>query len=118
MWKEYLGWIGDDSRTVIVMLIRTEVLRMAEEVLFESERTQSREEIAGYLQTVVDKLTAGETITLRANGEEVTLDPPSRPTFEVKAERETEGSATELSIEFELEWNDGDSKTTSSLEIE
>lgn len=91
---------------------------MAEEVLFKSERTQSRDEIAMYLQTVVDKLTAGETITLRADDEEVTLDPPSQSTFEVKAERETEGSATELSVEFELEWNEGDTETASSLEIE
>jgi amphi-Trp domain-containing protein len=91
---------------------------MSEEVLFKSERKQSREEIAAYLQTVSDKLSAGETITLRANDEEVTLDPPSQSTFEVKVEREIEGSDTELSIEFELEWNEGKSDTTHSLDIE
>lgn len=69
-----------------------------------------REQIASYLQTVVDKLNAGEPVTLQAGGDSVTLDPPTQPTFEVKAEREgpTNGPK-ELSIEFEIEWpEDGD----------
>ena len=83
---------------------------MPEEVLFKSEQRQSREQIASYLQTVVDKLDAGEPITLQGGGDSVTLEPPTQPTFEVKAEREgpTNGPK-ELSIEFELEWpEDGD----------
>jgi hypothetical protein len=50
------------------------------------------------------------------------MEPPARPTFEVKAEREgpTDGPG-ELSIEFELEWDenggDGDERT-GQLEIE
>lgn len=87
---------------------------MPEEVLFESERRQSREQIASYLQTVVDKLDAGDPITLRRGDDSVTLDPPAEATFEVKAEREgsTDGPK-ELSVEFELEWpedggDDGD----------
>jgi amphi-Trp domain-containing protein len=83
---------------------------MPEEVLFKSEKRQSRGQIASYLQTVVNKLDAGEPITLQAGDDSVTLDPPAQPTFEVKAEREgpTNG-AKELSIEFELEWpEDGD----------
>lgn len=52
----------------------------------------------------------------------MTLDPPARPTFEVKAEREgPTDSPGELSIEFELEWdengNDGDGGS-GQLEIE
>ena len=83
---------------------------MPEEVLFESENDQSREEIATYLRTVAEKLESGSAITLKAGSESVTLEPPARPTFEVKAEREgpTDGPG-ELSIEFELEWDeDGD----------
>jgi amphi-Trp domain-containing protein len=83
---------------------------MPEEVLFKSEQRMSREQIASYLQTVVDKLNSGEPVTLQAGGDSVTLDPPAQPTFEVKAEREgpTNGPK-ELSIEFELEWpEDGD----------
>jgi amphi-Trp domain-containing protein len=83
---------------------------MPEEVLFKSEQRQSREQIASYLQTVVDNLSAGEPITLQGGGDSVTLEPHTQPTFEVKAEREgpTNGPK-ELSIEFELEWpEDGD----------
>ncbi|CQH50413.1 uncharacterized protein HHUB_1624 [Halobacterium hubeiense] len=94
---------------------------MPEEVLFESESDRSREEIATYLRTIADNLESGKGITLKAGGDEVTLDPPSRPTFEVKAEREgaTDGPK-ELSVEFELEWpEDGDTASESGeLEIE
>lgn len=89
---------------------------MPETVLFEVETTHSRAEIADYLEAVADSLRAGEPIELRAGEETVTLDPPERPTFEVKAEREgpAEGPG-ELSIEFELEWDEnGD---TGDLEI-
>lgn len=83
---------------------------MPEEVLFKSEQRTSRQEIAQTLRTVVDNLEAGDPITLRAGGETVTLDPPSQPTFEVKAEREGPSDGPkELSVEFELEWpEDGD----------
>jgi amphi-Trp domain-containing protein len=93
---------------------------MPEEVLFKSESTQSRAEIATYLRTVAANLENGDDIALSAGGESVTLDPPSRPTFEVKAEREgpPEGP-TELSIEFELEWGETDeSGEGGPLEIE
>ncbi len=84
---------------------------MPEEVLFKSESDQSREEIASYLRKVADTLDSGDAINLKAGAESVTLNPPARPTFEVKAEREgPAGNMTERSIEFELEWdeNDGD----------
>jgi amphi-Trp domain-containing protein len=95
---------------------------MPEEVLFKSESAQSRDEIASYLRSVADKLEQGDAITLKAGSESVTMDPPARPTFEVKAEREgpVDGSG-ELSIEFELEWDengDGTDGATGSLEIE
>ena len=78
---------------------------MPEEVLFESEQRHTREQIASHLRSVADKLDAGDPVTLQAGDDSVTLDVPSRPTFEVKAEREgpTDGPK-ELSIEFELEW--------------
>ncbi|AUG48991.1 amphi-Trp domain-containing protein [Haloarcula taiwanensis] len=95
---------------------------MPEEVLFKSERDQSREEIASYLRTVADNLDSGADITLKAGSETVTLSPPARPTFEVKAEREgPAGNMTELSVEFELEWDESDAEDgggSSQLEIE
>jgi amphi-Trp domain-containing protein len=81
---------------------------MPEEVLFKSESDQSRADIASFLRTVADRLDADEEITLKAGGESVTMNPPARPTFEVKAEREgPAGGPNELSVEFELEWDEG-----------
>lgn len=80
---------------------------MTEEVLFETERSHSREEIATYLRSVADKLDDGGDLTLSSGGESVELAVPDRPTFEVKAERETNSGTPELSVEFELEWKEG-----------
>ena len=83
---------------------------MPEEVLFKSESDQSRGEIASYLRNVADALDSGGDLSLKAGSESVTLTPPARPTFEVKAEREgPAGEMTERSIEFELEWDESDS---------
>ncbi|GAB3672715.1 amphi-Trp domain-containing protein [Halopiger thermotolerans] len=93
---------------------------MPEEVLFKSESDQSRAEVASYLRSVADKLEQGETVTLKSGSESVTMDPPARPTFEVKAEREgpTDGPG-ELSLEFELEWDeDGGEETEESGQLE
>ena len=97
-------------------------VHMPEEVLFKSDSDQSREEIAAYLRRVADKLEQGDGITLKSGSDSVTMKPPARPTFEVKAEREGPTDRTdELSIEFELEWDengaDGDSGS-SQLKIE
>jgi amphi-Trp domain-containing protein len=80
---------------------------MPEDVLFESESTKSRAEIASLFRTVAEKLDDGEEITLRAGDQSVTMSPPEHPTFEIKAEREgpTDGPK-ELSVEFELEWDE------------
>lgn len=95
---------------------------MPEEVLFKSESDQSRAEIASYLRTVADNLDNGTEISLRAGSESVTMNPPDRPTFEVKAEREgSAGNMTELSIEFEIEWDESAEKDgggSGKLEIE
>ncbi|WP_121744594.1 amphi-Trp domain-containing protein [Natronorubrum halophilum] len=85
---------------------------MPEEVLFKFERRMGRDEIADYLRSVADTLEGDGPISLEAGGESVTMTPPARPTFEVKAERETSSSAPdgpgELGLEFELEWKEGD----------
>ena len=92
---------------------------MSEEVLFESESRRSREEIATYLRTVADSLDAGDAITLKKGSESVTMDPPAQPTFEVKAEREGPADGLgELSIEFELEWDEGGDGDDAGGELE
>ncbi|MFC4553137.1 MULTISPECIES: amphi-Trp domain-containing protein [Halorussus] len=97
---------------------------MPEEVLFKTEHRQSRSEVAAYLRAVAEKLESGGDITLSAGDQSVTLAPPAEPTFEVKAERETSGGGgpAELSVEFELEWDEGDasggSASDGTLQIE
>ena len=83
---------------------------MPEEVLFKFEKSMDRSEIATHLRTVADNLDAGVPISLEAGGVTVEMAPPSRPTFEIKAERETSssGGPAELSVEFELEWDEGE----------
>ncbi|TYT63578.1 amphi-Trp domain-containing protein [Natrialba swarupiae] len=92
---------------------------MTEEVLFKFERRMDRAEIADYLRTVADSLESDEDLTLESGGESVTLAPPSRPTFEIKAERETSssGGPDELGVEFELEWDEGEDGTDGDLHI-
>lgn len=95
---------------------------MPEEVLFKSESGRTREEIASYLRNVAENLDQGHPITLTSGSESVTMEPPARPTFEVKAEREgpREGPG-ELSIEFALEWDENGEEGNGgngSLEIE
>ncbi len=80
---------------------------MPEVVLFKIERTYGRDEIADYLDAIAESLRAGDPIILRSGDDELVLEPPARPTFEVKAEREgPEDGPGELSIEFELEWDE------------
>jgi len=92
---------------------------MVEEVLFESERVVDTGTVATYLRTVADSLDAGDSVTLSAGDQSVTMDPPSQVEFEVKAEREgpTDGDG-ELSIELELEWPEGASGGDDELTIE
>jgi len=83
---------------------------MPEEVLFETEEHRTRAEIASYLRTFADKLDTDGSITLTTGEQSVTVDPPERPTFEVKVEREGPADGPgELSVEFEVEWDEGDS---------
>lgn len=96
---------------------------MPEEVLFETESKHSRDEIAAYLRSVADRLDDDGNISLRSGNESLDMSVPGSLTFEVKAERETSGgaSADELSIEFELEWDegaDGDGSGSGELSIE
>lgn len=74
-----------------------------EEVLFETENTHPRENIAGYLEQVAENLRHGE-VTLVSGDNEVTVEPPERAVFEVKIEREIEEDGEEMCIEFEIEW--------------
>lgn len=92
---------------------------MPEEVLFEVESTRTRGEIASFLRTVADNLEAGEPISFSSGDQSLTVEPPARPTFEIKVERETSASSgrSELGVEFELEW-DEDGGASHDISIE
>ena len=81
---------------------------MPEELLFTSESVQSRSEIADYLRRVADSLESGGELSLQSGTESVTVDPSERSTFEVKVEREGPADRPEQSVEFEIEWTEGD----------
>ncbi|NHX35724.1 MULTISPECIES: amphi-Trp domain-containing protein [Halolamina] len=81
---------------------------MPEDVLFKTESSQDRSEIADYLRRVADSLEGGGELSLRAGTESVTVDPPERPTLEVKVEREGPADQPEKSVEFEIEWTEGE----------
>lgn len=80
---------------------------MPEETLFKTESARSRDEIADYLRRVADSLDGGGELSLQSGAESVTVDPPERPEFEVKVEREGPDDRPEKSIEFEIEWREG-----------
>ncbi|MFC7201965.1 amphi-Trp domain-containing protein [Haloferax namakaokahaiae] len=92
---------------------------MPEETVFSTELKEDRTAVAAYLRDVADKLETGE-LTLRAGSQESTLSVPARVTFEVKVEHETDatGAIKERSVEFELEWKDGQTDDATGLEIE
>ena len=97
---------------------------MPEDVLFTSESKQSRNDIASYLRAIADKLESGETVSLSAGDQSVSLSIPASPTFEVKAEHEDPagGGSGELSLELEIEWDedagDGAGGGDGSLSVE
>jgi len=88
-----------------------------EEVLFETESSQDRAVIADYLRTVADRLDGGDSLSLSAGEQSIDLEIPDRPVFEVKAERETESGGSELSVEFEIEWKEGESSSESGGDL-
>ncbi|MFP4174350.1 MAG: amphi-Trp domain-containing protein [Halobacteriales archaeon] len=87
-----------------------------EEILFKTETVHDRGEIADYLEQVAENLRHG-TVTLVSGGDEITVEPPENATFEVKVERETNGSE-EMSVEFEIEWKVGDDTGGQGLSVE
>jgi amphi-Trp domain-containing protein len=98
-------------------------VHVPEEVLFEVESDMTRGDIASILRDTADKLDGGGEITIDAGGDSISVNPPGTTEFEVKVERETKTGQTEgeLSIEFELEWDErhsGTDGTDGSLSVE
>ena len=82
---------------------------MPEETLFETESDMSRADVAAYFRAFAEKLESGENVTLSAGADSVTVTIPETVEFEVEVEREGKaGKPGELSVEFELEWDEAD----------
>lgn len=77
-----------------------------EVVLFKSEERHSRQEVAGFLRELADKVDGGEVV-LRKGTEELTLKLPGNLVLEVKAEEEDKTGRTKRSLEVEIEWYEG-----------
>lgn len=90
---------------------------MPEEILFSAEVSKSREEIATNLRSVADALAADGAVKLVSGEQSVTLEVPDHASFEIKAERETNGSAPELSLELEIEWREGEESGSDGSDI-
>lgn len=72
---------------------------MAEEILYGSDRTRSRDAIGAYLDRLADAVAAGGRVPVDEDGA-VTIDPPDRAGFEIELERQ-DGT---LALELEVEW--------------
>lgn len=80
---------------------------MAREVLFKSETAQSREEVAAYLQEIVDNLRTDQVISLRMGEQSVTVHPPHHLTFDVIADRRgPDDRSGTIHLEFAVEWQE------------
>lgn len=80
---------------------------MPEETLFETESDMNRADVAAYFRAFAEKLESGENVTLSAGSDSVTVTIPETVEFEVEVEREGKaGKPGELSVEFELEWDE------------
>jgi amphi-Trp domain-containing protein len=79
-----------------------------EETVHEIEGPRSRGAIASFLLRAASAFDRGKPVPV---GEDVAVNPPEEPEFEVELERED----GELSLEFEVEWpeEDGDVQTES-----
>jgi amphi-Trp domain-containing protein len=76
---------------------------MSEETIYESKGVRSRRAIASYFRRVADALDSGDPVTVDDEGQ-VTVDPPAEPEMEIEVEREN----GIVSLEFELDWPEGD----------
>ena len=86
---------------------------MTEKVLFENESQKSRDEIADYMEKIVEKLRGNGELIFRSGEKNVSLEVPDSAEFEVKVEQEK----LEKSVEFEIEWSSQEPDEDKSLEI-
>lgn len=81
-------------------------------VLVKHEERVSREQIAALLETIAKKLKEDGTITLKLGEQSQTVQLPESVVLEVDLEEKN----GKYSLEFELEWREGESSGTLTIE--
>ncbi len=74
---------------------------MPEDVLFSSEHSLARHEIAAYLHELAEKLEDDGAVSLRSADQSIELSIPDEAVLEVEVEDE----GRERSLELEIEWD-------------
>ncbi|PLX49453.1 MAG: amphi-Trp domain-containing protein [Desulfobulbaceae bacterium] len=86
-----------------------------ETVLFKSEGKKSRSDIAALLRQAADKIEEGR-LTLQQGESEISLLIPETAIFEMKVEEESKRQV-KRSLEFEIEWLEGEEQGGGNLSI-
>lgn len=81
---------------------------MTEKTIHKSEETMTKEEIADFLEKTASRLREGK-LSLAQDGNETEYDLPDKLEFEIKVEEEPKKNSKKHSIEFEIEWEEGES---------
>lgn len=81
-------------------------------VLVKHEERVSREQVAALLETIAKKLKEYGTITLKLGEQSQTVQLPESVVLEVDLEEKN----GKYSLEFELEWREGESSGTLTIE--
>lgn len=81
-------------------------------VLVKHEERVSREQVAALLETIATKLKEDGTITLKLGEQSQTVQLPESVVLEVDLEEKN----GKYSLEFELEWREGESSSTLTIE--
>jgi len=94
-------------------MLQFQLFNMTEKVLFKNESRKNRDEIAEYLEKIVEKLKGSGELSFSSGEKKANLQVPESAEFEIKVEEE----GLEKSVEFEIEWSSQDSGDDESLEI-
>ncbi len=83
-------------------------------MIFETEEKADRGRVCSFLRDLADKIETNSVI-LKKDGQETTVDIPDTVELEVKLEKETGSSGVEHSLEVEIEWKEGETGGRVSL---
>lgn len=89
---------------------------MGEDTIFEYEAEYSRNEIATSLRALAAEFDGEADVTFRDGEYTVSVTPPEYAEFDIEVEREYEDGASEIGIELEIEWDEGEETSAEVLD--